>query len=200
MRGSPRPTSNQATSMSLQRARMFTQHLAVHFARAGQGKLVETMEPFRPLVSSQPALFEKSVELVLRQVADDKRDRYFAELRVRAPDDTDILHGWMCAQHRLDLVGVDVRSAPDDDVLDPAHDVQVSGLVDEAEVAHVRPAVGRQRTEVLAPVAVLHEVAAHADFVPEDLPLGTIVRPPHCGPANSLWVGWARHGQLAGVH
>src|SRR5260370_27259776 len=137
MRGSPRPTSNQATSMSLQSARTFTQQLAVHFAGAGQGKLTQTMNPFRPLVSSQPALFEESVELLLRQVADDERDRDFAELRVRAPDDADIHHGWMCAQHRLDLIWVDVRSAPDDDVLDPADHVQISRFVDEAEVAHV---------------------------------------------------------------
>src|SRR5712691_6653833 len=179
MRGSPRPTSNQATSMSLQGARILTQHLAVHFARAGQGKLFETMDPRRPLVPSQPALFEESVELLLRQLADDERDRHFAELRVWASHDANIHHGWMRAYHRLDLIGVDVRSAPDDDVLDPADDVQISGLVDEAEVAHVRPAVCRQRTEVLAPVAALHEVAAHADFPFEDLPLGAIVRPPH---------------------
>src|SRR5260370_30924903 len=82
---SPRPASNQATSISLQRARIFTQHPAVHFARAGQRKLVQTMDPLRPLVSSQPALLEKSIELLLRQVADDERDRHFSELGVCAP-------------------------------------------------------------------------------------------------------------------
>src|SRR6266851_512114 len=142
---SPRPTSNQATSMSLQRARMFTQHPAVHFARAGQRKLVQTMDPLRPFVSSQPALVEKSIELPLCQVADDERDRYFAELGVWAPDHAHIDHSWMRAQHRLDLVRVDVGSAPDDDVLDPPDDVQVSRLVDEAQVAHVRPTVVQRR-------------------------------------------------------
>src|SRR5216683_1214843 len=211
MRGSPRPTSYHATSMSLQRARMFTQHLAIHFARAGERKLVQAMDPLRPLVSSQPPLVEKASELFVREVADDERDWYFTELGVWAPDHADIDHGWMCAQHRLDLVRVDVRSASDDDVLDPADDVQISSVVDEAQVAHVRPAVGRQRTEVLAPVAILHEVAAHADFSylaaagcvgysVHNLPLGAIVRPAHRGPANSLGVGWTRHGQLAGVH
>src|SRR5713226_6335934 len=143
MSGSPRPTSNQATSMSLQRARIFTQHFAVHLARAGQRKLVQTMNPLRPFVSSQPALVEKAIELLLRQVADDERDRYFAELGVWAPDHANIDHSWMRAQHRFDLVRVDVGSAPDDDVLGPADDVQISRLVDEAQVAHVRPAVGR---------------------------------------------------------
>src|SRR5260370_20815520 len=157
--------------MSLQRARMFAQHIAVHLARARERKLLKSMDPFRPFVASQPALGEESVELFVREVTDAERDRYFAELGVRAPDDADIRHSWMCAQHRLDLVRVDVRSASDDDVLDPADDVQISGVVDEAEVAHMRPAVGRQRTEVFAPVPMLHEVAAHADFSIEDLPL-----------------------------
>src|SRR5260370_40214494 len=120
--------------MSLQRARTFAQHLAVRLARARQRKLVKTMDRARPLVSSQPALGEKSVELFLRQVTNDERDRHLAELTVWAPDDADIHHGWMCAQHRLDLVRVDVRSAPDDDVLDPPDDVQISSVVDEAEV------------------------------------------------------------------
>src|SRR5712692_5865450 len=197
---SPRPASNQATSMSLQRARIFNQHPAVHFARAGQRKLAQTMDPLRPLVSSQPALVEKSIELLLRQVADDESDRYFAELGVWAPDHANIDPSWMRAQHRLDLVRVDVGSAPDDDVLGPADDVQISRLVDEAEVAHVCPAVARVRARLLAPVAILHEVAAHADLTLEDLPLGAIVRPPDRGPASGLRVGWARHGQLTGVH
>src|SRR5712691_803473 len=197
---SPRPTSNQATSMSLQRARMFTQHPAVHFARAGQRKLVQTMDSLRPLVSSQPALVEKSIELVLRQVPDDERDRYFAEIGVWAPDHADVQHCWMHAQHRLDLVRIDVGAAPDDDVLDPADDVQVSCLVYETQVAHVRPAIAGVRARFLAPIAFLHEVAAHTDFSLKNLPLGPIVRPPHRGPASSLRVGWARHGQLAGVH
>src|SRR5712691_5979392 len=143
IRVSPRPTSNPATSMSLQRARMFTQHLAVHFARAGHRKLVQTMDPLRPFVSSQPALVEKSIDLLLGQVADDERDRYFTELGVWAPDHANIDHRRMRALYRLDFVRVDVGSAPDDDVLDPADYVQISRLVDEAEVAHVRPAVGR---------------------------------------------------------
>src|SRR5260370_32001384 len=115
--------------MSLKGGCMFAEHLAVHLARTGHRKLVKTVDPLRPLVSSQPALGEKSVEPFLRQVTDDERDRNFAELRVWAPDDADIHHGWMCTQHRLDLVRVDVRSAPDDDVLDPADDVQISRVV-----------------------------------------------------------------------
>src|SRR4029077_14702251 len=200
MMGSPSPTSNQATSMSLQRASMLTQHLAVHLARAGQGKLVETMDRHRPLVSSQSSLAEKPLERLLRQGADDERDRYLAELGVWAPDDADIEHGRKRAHHGFDLVGVDVRTAPDDDVLDPADDVEISRVVDEAQVAHVSPSVFGVRPESLAPVAVLHQVAPHTDFAVDDLPLGAIVRPAHRRPANTLRVGWARHGQLAGVH
>src|SRR5712692_1379845 len=211
IRVSPRPASNHATSMSLQRARMFTQHLAVHLARARQGKLVQADDPLRPLVPGQPALLEKSVELLLCQVPDDESDRDLAEVGVWPPDNADVYHRWMCPQHRLDLVRVDVGAAPDDDVLDPAGHVQISRVVDEAEVAHVRPAVGRVGTEFLAPVAILHEVASHTDFSNaaadsvgrwafEDLPLCAIVRPPHRGPAKSLRVGGARHSKLAGVH
>src|SRR5260370_28783594 len=176
---SPRPASNQSTSMSLQRARIFTQHPAVHFSRARQRKLMQAMDSLRPLVSSPPPLVEKSIELHVRQVADDERDRYFAELGVWAPDYADIDHGWMRAQHRLDLVRVDVGSTPDDDVLDPADDVQISCVVHETQVTHVGPAVGRIRTEVLAPVPTLHTATAHADVAVADLPLHPIVCPPH---------------------
>src|SRR5690348_13500576 len=99
--------------MSLQCARIFTQQLAVDLARARQRQLVQTMDPFRPFVSSQPALCEKPVELFLCQATDDERDGDFTELTVRASDDADIRHGGMSAQHGLDLVWVDVRSAPD---------------------------------------------------------------------------------------
>src|SRR5207302_4760319 len=73
-------------------------------------------------------------------------------------------------------------------------------LVDVTEVAHVRPAVLRVRAGVLAPVAVLDEVASHADLSVDDLPLGAIMRPTHCRPAKMLWIGRAGHRELAGVH
>src|SRR5260370_7758033 len=98
--------------MSLQRARMFAQHIAVHLARARERKLVKTMDPFRPFVASQPALGEKSVELFVREVTDDERDRYFAELGVRAPDDADIRHTCMCPHHPPALLRLHFLSAP----------------------------------------------------------------------------------------
>src|SRR5712691_7403187 len=110
--------------MSLQRARMFTQHLAVHFARAGHRKLAQTMDPLRPFVSSQPALVEKSIDLLLGQVADDERDRYFTELGAWAPDHANIDHRRSRAQYRLRRGRVDVGAAPDHDVLNPAADMQ----------------------------------------------------------------------------
>jgi len=75
----------------------------------------------------------------LRQVTDDERDRQLAELRVWAPDDADIHRTPdVCAASTRSRAG-DVRSAPDDDVLDTPDDVQISRVIDEAEVAHVRP-------------------------------------------------------------
>ena len=62
------------------------------------------------------------------------------------------------------------------------------------------PAILRVGTRVLAPVAVLHQVAPHADLVIDDLPFGTIVGPPDGGPARGLGVGWAGDGELTGVH
>src|SRR5712692_2850499 len=186
--------------MSLQRVRMLTQHLAVDLAWTGQRKLVEKMDHLRPLVTSQPTLLQKPLELDLSQLADDKGDRYLSQVRVWPADDADIHHARMRAQDRFDFVGVDVRPAPDDDVLDAADDVEVAGLIDKAQVAHVRPPVSRIRPDRLAPVPLLYQVAAHADLTIEDLPLGPVVRPAHRRPAERLRIGWARHRELARIH
>src|ERR1700694_6002770 len=106
----------------------------------------------------------------------------------------------MTAEHRFDLVRIDVRAAPDDDVLDPADHVKVAGFVHEPQVTHVRPAVARVRPRDLAPVAALDQVAAHAYLSLYDLPLGAVVWSSNGGPAKALRVGRARHRQLAGVH
>src|SRR5258707_697458 len=42
---------------------MFTQHLAVDFARPRKRKLVEEMDLLRPLVPSEPTLLEKPLEV-----------------------------------------------------------------------------------------------------------------------------------------
>ena len=78
-RGSPRPASNHATSMSLHRASIFTERLAVDFARARQRELVEAMHCVRPLVARKPLFLQERNELFAVQLeaipGDEERDR-----------------------------------------------------------------------------------------------------------------------------
>src|SRR5207302_9844110 len=97
----------------------------------------------RPLVVSQATPIQEPFELLSIELPDHECNRYFAELRVRPADDTCVKNGRMHAQHRLHLVRVDVRAAPDDDVLHTTDDVEESRLVDETEVAHMCPTVLR---------------------------------------------------------
>src|SRR2546426_5631482 len=122
--GPPRPASNHATSMSLQRASIFTQRLAVDFAWARKRELFDAVHGLRPFVMGQAALLEEPVEPTLVELADYERHRHLAELSIRAADHACIPNGRMRSQHRLHLIGIDVRAASDDDVLDAADDVQ----------------------------------------------------------------------------
>src|SRR5260370_30977828 len=102
---------------------------------------------------------------------------------MRTADHARIDYAGVKAQHRLDLVRVDVRAAPDDDVLHPPDDVQVSLDIHKPQVAHVRPTVVRIGARRLSPVAALDQVASHADLISVDLPLGPIVWPSDGSPA-----------------
>jgi len=53
-----------------------------------------------------------------------------------------IAHARHVVDDLLDVSGHDVLAAEDDDVLEPAGDVEVALGVDEAEVARTQPAVG----------------------------------------------------------
>src|SRR6267378_3111609 len=99
--------------MSSHRASMFTQRLAIDFARARQWKLVDSVHGHRPLVVSQATPIQKPFELLSIELADNEGNRHFAELRVRPPDHTRVENGRMHAQYRLHLVWIDVRAAPD---------------------------------------------------------------------------------------
>ena len=96
----------------------------------------------------------------------------------------------MAAQDLFHLVRIDVCASTDDGVLDAADYVHVAVGVDEAEVAHVHPAIRPHRAEVLAPIARLDRRTAHADlthaarghrraFGIADHHLQPAVRPPH---------------------
>src|SRR5438270_3838096 len=166
--GSPRPASNQATSMPSHRARVghLPERFSVHLAGTGQRKLLDHVDGLRPLVMGEALGVEEPPQLVggHRRARDDERDGDLTELGVRAADHARVDDARVRAQHRLDLVRVDVRPAADDDVLQPPDDVKEPVVVDKAQVARVRPSIVAERTEVLTPVALLDQVATHADL------------------------------------
>src|SRR5207237_3678336 len=86
---------------------------------------------------------------------DHEGDRALAQVGVRATYHAGVGDGRVGAEHLLDLVRVDVRAAPDDEVLGAAGDDQVPVFVQPPEVTHVDPAVGRPGTEPVADAARL---------------------------------------------
>src|SRR5207253_2574508 len=78
-----------------------------------------------PAVSTSSAL-EEAVELVFVGIAHDERHRHLAELSIRPADHARVEHRRVHTEHRFHLVRIDVRAAPDDDVLHPADDVKES--------------------------------------------------------------------------
>ena len=87
----------------------------------------------------------------------DERHRLLAEHRVRLADDRGLKHRRVTVEHVLDLLGVDVLAAPDDEVLDPVHQRQVPILVEPADVAGVQPAAAQYLGRLAGPA----EVPAH---------------------------------------
>ena len=73
------------------------------------------------------------------------RRHRFAVARVGHPDDRGFGDGGVLVERGLDLGGVHVLAAADDDVLQAVDDVQVSVLVEPAHVAGSEPAVVGQR-------------------------------------------------------
>src|SRR5689334_24407314 len=107
MSGSPRPASNHATSRSLQRARTFSQHLAVDLAGAGKRQLVDADHHVRPFVSGETLDLQERRGLIVRELADDERDGHLAEVRIGARDHAYVAHAWVRPEHRLDLIRID---------------------------------------------------------------------------------------------
>ena len=79
--------------------------------------------------------------------AQDNEGCYFlAEFARRPGDDGGIAYRFVLAQHVFDLRWINIHAAPDDDVLGPARQVQVTGLIPPAEIAWVIPAVAKRLT------------------------------------------------------
>ena len=93
---------------------------------------------------------------------------------MRQADDRGLEDGVVCREHRLHLGGVHVEAAADDHVLLPAHDEEVSIVVNPAEVAGGEDAVREHRACRLLVVEVSrHDVAStHADLAVRTGPPG----------------------------
>ncbi len=87
----------------------------------------------------------------------DERHRLLAEHRVRLADDRGFQHRRVTVERVLDLLGVDVLAAPDDEVLDPVHQRQIPVLVEPADVTGVQPAAAQYLGRLARPA----EVPAH---------------------------------------
>ena len=73
----------------------------------------------------------------------------------------------MLGDHLLDLGGIDVEAADDDEVLGPVDEVQVAVVVGHGDVAGAQPAVGGQHPGGLlgiVEVALEHVGALHPDL------------------------------------
>jgi len=145
------------------------EQLAVGLHHAGQRDRVHEAHLTRVLHRGQVALAEldqvgRPGHGVLAQLHE--RDHLLAVLLVRAPDDGGSDHVGVLHQHVLDVAGVHVVPAPDDQVLDPVHDVQVAVLVEPAHVAGVQPAAAHRLRGLRlgVPVPAHQHRAAHADL------------------------------------
>src|SRR5579872_824403 len=90
----------------------------------------------------------------------------FAPLAVGQAERRSLLDGGMTGQHILDLARVDVGTAADDRVMAPVEQTKLAASVDEADVAGAQEPVdesGRIR-QIVSPVALHHDVSAHADL------------------------------------
>ncbi|GHI63489.1 hypothetical protein Saso_51390 [Streptomyces asoensis] len=84
---------------------------------------------------------EQPGEVDARRTGDHPGDGHLAEGVVGHAGDRDVGHALGHTQCGLDLVGVDVLTAADDDVLEAAADGEVAGFVAPGQVAGAEPAV-----------------------------------------------------------
>ncbi len=100
---------------------------------------------------------------------DDEGDDVLAEDRVRGTHHGDLLDGFVLHQRMLDVGGVHVVAAPDDDVLRSADDVEVAVAVELAEITRDQPAVAPGLRRGFGVVVVLALAAGHLEADLSDL-------------------------------
>src|SRR5579871_6652150 len=140
------------------------EQLAVDLARPRQRKLVHHLETLGPLVARHAKRRQVFAEFVERHLADHERYRPLTEVMIRATHHARIRNTRMQSDSVFDLVRVDVAAAPDDDVLQAPDDLQVTVVIEPAEIAHVGPAIIREWSVLLAPVPLLDGRSAHANL------------------------------------
>ena len=120
------------------------QRAAIRFARRAQGDGVELRHRARHLVFRQPGRGEGAhfVEVQIGAVVgDDEGRRQLAPAIVRHAHHNCLGDGGVVAQHRLDLGGIDVLPAGDDEILGtPLDGVKAFGVHGD-EVSRVEPSV-----------------------------------------------------------
>src|SRR5262249_12916691 len=134
----------------------------------GQWQLVDDLDPrglLEPGQADGAVVAHGGGELagaVLR--GDDVGDHGLAGRGVLDADDGSLGHPADLADDLLDLDRVDVDPGDDDELLDPVHQEQVTGGVEEADVAGAPPAVRVRAALAVGPVAAEDVVAADPDL------------------------------------
>ena len=90
-------------------------------------------------------LLAEGLDVLLRNVSveHDGGVDFLAEFFVRDAEADGVLYGGMLGKDCVDLQGSDLLAAAVDQLLQPARDVEVSEIVEEALVACPEPAVGK---------------------------------------------------------
>jgi hypothetical protein len=82
----------------------------------------------------------------------DKSDGRFAPVAIRNPDDRSSHDGGVCTENVLDLAGIDILAAADDQFLASGSNAAISALVEAPQIAGVKPAFG-----IRLPIASLRD-------------------------------------------
>src|SRR5439155_2083303 len=141
----------------------------LHLAGDGQRHLVDEAHVARHLVVRNllaAEVLDLCLARLLAWLQHDPRADLLAVLRVRHAEHLYRLHLGVAVEKFLDLAWIDVLSAADQHVLRASDDVAVAFGVDGGQVAGVHPAVLHHfaRSRFIAPVALHHRIAAHAQL------------------------------------
>ena len=116
--------------------------------------LARVLVPAQPLATPGEQLLGRDGRAGERDVRHD----LLAEPAVGTPDHSGRRDRGVRQQHVLHVAGVDVEATPDDEVLDPVHDVEVAVGIEVADVAGVHPPLAHRQCGGLRvlPVALHH--------------------------------------------